>query len=235
MIGVVAESDTLERLVGDAIALADSRPRSVLGIAGSPGAGKSTLVEQLLACVRQRRGADWAAHVPMDGFHLADEQLRRLGALERKGAPDTFDPTGYAQLLERVAVETDAPVYAPGFDRTLEQPLAASLVVLPTARLVVTEGNYLLLDHPAWRRARRAMDRVWFVTGRGGLACRTAGGPPRRVRQESRCRAFLGHQHRPAQRRLGIADRGHGGPGDRQQRRRLAYYAVTAAVCPRSR
>ena len=155
--------------MGDAIALADSRPRSVLGIAGSPGAGKSTLVEQLLARVRQRRGADWAAHVPMDGFHLADEQLRRLGALERKGAPDTFDPTGYAQLLERVAVETDAPVYAPGFDRTLEQPLAAALVVLPTARLVVTEGNYLLLDHPAWRRARRAMDRVWFVTGQEDL------------------------------------------------------------------
>ena len=83
--------------MGDAIALADSRPGVVLGIAGSPGAGKSTLVEQLLAGVRQRRGADWAAHVPMDGFHLADEQLRRLGALERKGAPDTFDPTGYGE------------------------------------------------------------------------------------------------------------------------------------------
>ena len=169
MIGVAAESDTLERLAEDAIALADSRPRAVLGIAGSPGAGKSTLVEQLLARVGERRGAGWVAHVPMDGFHLADEQLRRLGALERKGAPDTFDPAGYAQLLERVAVETDAPVYAPGFDRTLEQPLAAALVVLPTARLVVTEGNYLLLDHPAWRRARRAMDRVWFVTGEEDL------------------------------------------------------------------
>ena len=81
----------------------------------------------------------------------------------RKGAPDTFDAVGYAHLLERVAAETDAPVYAPGFDRTLEQPLAAALVVLPTARLVITEGNYLLLEHPAWLQARRAMDRVWFV------------------------------------------------------------------------
>jgi pantothenate kinase len=164
MIGVAAESETLERLTDDAIALAECRPRAVLGIAGSPGAGKSTLVERLLARISERMGAGWVAHIPMDGFHLADEQLRRLGVLERKGAPDTFDPKGYAQLLERVAVETDEPVYAPGFDRTLEQPLAAALVVLPTARLVITEGNYLLLEHPAWLRARRAMDRVWFVT-----------------------------------------------------------------------
>jgi pantothenate kinase len=164
MIGVATEPDTLERLAEDAIALADSRPRALLGIAGSPGAGKSTLVEQLLAHIRERRGAAYAAHVPMDGFHLADDQLRRLGALDRKGAPDTFDPAGYAQLLERLVAETDAPVYAPGFDRTLEQPLAAALVVLPSVRLVITEGNYLLLDHPAWKRARRAMDCVWFVT-----------------------------------------------------------------------
>ena len=158
MTGVATEPDTLERLAEDAIALADSRPRALLGIAGSPGAGKSTLVEQLLARIRERRGAAYAAHVPMDGFHLADDQLRRLGALDRKGAPDTFDPAGYAQLLERLVAETDAPVYAPGFDRTLEQPLAAALVVLPSVRLVITEGNYLLLDHPAWKRARRAMD-----------------------------------------------------------------------------
>jgi pantothenate kinase len=166
---VAAESETLERLADDAIALAECRPRAVLGIAGSPGAGKSTLVERLLARISERKGDGWVAHIPMDGFHLADEQLRRLGVLERKGAPETFDPKGYAQLLERVAVETDGPVYAPGFDRTLEQPLAAALVVLPTARLVITEGNYLLLEHPAWQRARRAMDRVWFVTGEEAL------------------------------------------------------------------
>ena len=161
---MAAVSDTLERLAEDAIALDEDRQRADLGIAGSTGAGKSTLVEQLLARIGERKGPGWVAHIPMDGFHLADEQLRRIGALGRKGAPDTFDPVGYAQLLERVAVETDAPVYAPGFDRTLEQPLAAALVVLPAARLVLTEGNYLLLEHPAWLRARRAMDRVWFVT-----------------------------------------------------------------------
>ena len=72
---------------------------------------------------------------------------------------------GYAHLLERLKVETDTPVYVPGFERTLEQPLAAELVVLPTARLVITEGNYLLVDDPQWTRARAAIDTVWFVAG----------------------------------------------------------------------
>ena len=103
----------------------------------------------------------------------------------RKGAADTFDAAGYAQLLERVKREIDDPVYVPGFDRTLEQPLAAALVVLPTARLVVTEGNYLLLDDPHWARARRAMDAVWFVASEeshAGRASRRASCP---IRQDT--------------------------------------------------
>lgn len=162
---VVSSQSPLESLAADAIALGERAPRSVLGIAGSPGVGKSTLVECLLNRIAERKGPGWAAQVPMDGFHLADAQLRRLGRLERKGAPDTFDPAGYAHLLERVRTATETEVYAPGFDRELEQPLAAALVVLPGARLVVTEGNYLLIDGPDWVRARQAMDRVWFVAG----------------------------------------------------------------------
>jgi pantothenate kinase len=156
----VATADLLAR---DAIALAGDTSRAILGIAGSPGAGKSTLVDELLERVRAAKGEDWVAHVPMDGFHLADAQLDRIGARDRKGAPDTFDAAGYAHLLERLKREADEPVYVPGFERTLEQPLAAALVVLPSARLVVTEGNYLLLDDPHWAQARRAMDAVWFV------------------------------------------------------------------------
>lgn len=121
------------------------------------------LVDVMLARIRAVMGDEWVAHVPMDGFHLADAQLDRIGALARKGAPDTFDAAGYAHLLERLKYETDDAVYVPGFDRELEQPLAAALVVLPSARLVITEGNYLLLGEPRWQRARRAMDAVWFV------------------------------------------------------------------------
>jgi pantothenate kinase len=156
-------STNIDLLAREAVALVGDRSRAILGIAGSPGAGKSTLVDGLVARIGAAKGADWVAHVPMDGFHLADAQLDRIGARGRKGAPDSFDAAGYAQLLARVKREVDDPVYVPGFDRTLEQPLAAALVVLPSARLVVTEGNYLLLDDPHWARARRAMDAVWFV------------------------------------------------------------------------
>jgi pantothenate kinase len=155
---------TAHLLAREAVELVEDGSRAILGIAGSPGAGKSTLVDLLVTRIRAAEGDDWVAHVPMDGFHLADAQLDRIGARGRKGAPDTFDVAGYAHLLERVKREIEEPVYVPGFDRTLEQPVAAALVVLPSARLVVTEGNYLLLDEPDWARARLAMDAVWFVT-----------------------------------------------------------------------
>lgn len=117
-----------------------------------------------MAAVAQAQGGEWVAHLPMDGFHLADVQLRRLGALSRKGAPDTFDAVGYAHVLERVHGCPDEVIFVPGFERTLEQPLAAALVIPPSAKLVVTEGNYLLLDQEPWTRARAQLDEVWFVS-----------------------------------------------------------------------
>ncbi|GGV63977.1 nucleoside/nucleotide kinase family protein [Streptomyces griseoloalbus] len=162
-------SDTLARVAltfDDLLRRARSLPRdgrrAILGIAGSPGAGKSTLAGHL---VRELNGSGqpWVAHVPMDGFHLADAELDRLGRRDRKGAPDTFDAAGYAALLGRLREEADDDVvYAPGFERGLEQPLAGALPVPPAARLVVTEGNYLLLDTGAWARVRRRLDEVWF-------------------------------------------------------------------------
>jgi pantothenate kinase len=98
----------------------------------------------------------------MDGFHLADVELDRLGRRDRKGAPDTFDAAGYAALLRRLREEVDGTVYAPGFERVLEQPIAGAIPVPPTARLVVTEGNYLLLDTGAWAGVRPHLDEVWF-------------------------------------------------------------------------
>lgn len=137
--------------------------RAILGICGAPGAGKTTLVEELLRRVGDERGEQWAAHVPMDGLHLADVQLERLGLTDRKGAPESFDADGYSALLGRIASGPGTVVYAPGFERELEQPLAAAIPVPPEARLVVTEGNYLLLEDPPWATARSRMREVWYV------------------------------------------------------------------------
>lgn len=160
---VAVSGDGLHELADRAQALVPADGRAILGIVGAPGSGKSTLADQLLAHLRRRCGDEWVAHVPMDGFHLADAQLRRLGSLDRKGAPDTFDADGFAHLLGRIKAAPDEWIYVPGFERDLEQPIAAALVVPPAARLIITEGNYLLLDSPSWRAARAALDEVWSV------------------------------------------------------------------------
>ncbi len=131
--------------------------RVILGITGSPGAGKTAMASQIASTI------DDAVHVPMDGFHLADVQLRRLGLLDRKGAIDTFDAYGYLALLQRIRRQDTEIVYAPAFDRDIEQPVAGSIGVAPTARLVVTEGNYLLDGDQPWPDVRSTLDEVWFV------------------------------------------------------------------------
>lgn len=104
-----------------------------------------------------------AVYVPMDGFHLADIELERLGRRDRKGVIDTFDSYGYRALLQRIPRQHDETVYAPAFPRDLEQPIAGSIAVTPADRLIVTEGNYLLDDADPWPTGRQLLDEVWYV------------------------------------------------------------------------
>jgi pantothenate kinase len=133
----------------------------ILGIAGPPGSGKSTLAERILIDLRAEHVP--VAHLPMDGFHLADVTLDALGRRSRKGAADTFDAAGYIAMLQRLRSRNDAVVYAPGFERELEQPIAAAIAIPRDAELVVTEGNYLLFDGD-WAGARPLLDACWYVS-----------------------------------------------------------------------
>lgn len=133
--------------------------RRLLGIAGAPGAGKSTLSAQILAAFPGR-----CVVVPMDGFHLAQTELERLGRADRKGAPDTFDAAGYVALLRRLRAPVPGEtVYAPEYRRDLRNGVAGAIGVPADVPLVVTEGNYLLLDAHGFGPVRELLDVCWFV------------------------------------------------------------------------
>jgi pantothenate kinase len=159
-------SPELAALTGRVLARAEGRDRFVLGVTGPPGAGKSTLVEALLARLRGDPAGSgdpgWVRHVPMDGFHLADDELDRLGLRHRKGAPATFDVGGYVATLRRLR-DREPLVYAPAFERDLEQPLAGAIPVPASARVVLTEGNYLLCADGGWALVAPLLDEVWYV------------------------------------------------------------------------
>ena len=146
------------QLLDRARALADRPGRTVLGITGPPAAGKSTLAERLV----MELGVA-AAYVPLDGFHLAHQLLVENGTVERKGAPDTFDAAGYVALLRRLRDPAEGTVYAPRFDRDIEDSIANAIPVPPEVPLVITEGNYLLLRSGPWAQVAGLLDEVWYV------------------------------------------------------------------------
>jgi pantothenate kinase len=166
---------SLAQIVARARALAIPGERHILGLTGAPAAGKSTIAEAIVTTLAAELGPQAVVLVPMDGFHLPTPELVRLGRRDRKGAPDTFDDVGYATLMSALREQDLAggvPVLAPFFDRVTDEPVPDAIRVQASAALVVTEGNYLLLDAGAWPRARAVLDQVWFIV------------PPEEVRLE---------------------------------------------------
>ena len=147
-----------QTLVDRAAALAAGGERRILGIAGPPGAGKSTLARAVCEALPGR-----AVLVPMDGFHRANEELAELGLRDRKGAPETFDAAGFVALLGDL--RRGATVRAPDFDRDLDRVAPDAIAVPAGLPLVVVEGNYLLLDEGPWAAIRSLLDEAWYLAG----------------------------------------------------------------------
>jgi pantothenate kinase len=159
---------------------ASSRPRDanldggdkrlLVGIAGPLAAGKSTLATTLARDLCQAfprhgdaAGAEFAVAVGMDGFHLANSELNRLGLNSTKGAPDTFDAYGFIALLRRLKTADEPVVYAPVFSRTLNESIGSAQPVRAGVRVVVIEGNYLLLPRPPWAEVGELLDYVFYL------------------------------------------------------------------------
>lgn len=148
-------------LVTEALALLDRPGRQFLAIAGAPGSGKSTTVEHLFDALEARHpGA--AAILPMDGFHYDDAVLHAMNRRPWKGAPDTFDVGGLASVLDRLKAGKDT-VAVPVFDRALEISRGSARLIGPEARLILCEGNYLLLNRAPWDRLAGRFDLTVMV------------------------------------------------------------------------
>jgi pantothenate kinase len=150
---------SLDQALARAKELASGEKRVLIGITGKPGAGKSTLTSYLI----NNLGPDLTALVPMDGYHLSNKQLQRLNLSDRKGAFNTFDSDGFVSLLRRINQDTDKDIYYPIFHREIEESYAADGVVLKNTRLVITEGNYLLLEKGGWESVKKELSEVWYV------------------------------------------------------------------------
>lgn len=157
---MVIELNSLEAALERVISLTHNvDTRVIIGLVGKPGAGKSTLSSYLI----KKLPKDTTALVPMDGYHLSNAQLAWLGRRDRKGAPDTFDSYGYADLLQRIKENHNQDIYFPIFHREIEESIAAEGVIHPDTSLVLTEGNYLLLGDAGWNRVAPTLTECWFV------------------------------------------------------------------------
>lgn len=136
--------------------------RNLVGIAGAPGAGKSTLTQKLVDYLQDVLNIP-SAYLPMDGFHFSNEILRQKQLLDRKGAPETFDVNGYLDLLQRLRATVNYSVFAPTYSRSLHEPIAAAIEIKPDTQIIVTEGNYLAVNNGGWENVREMLDILWYL------------------------------------------------------------------------
>jgi pantothenate kinase len=153
-VGAVDTIDPAD-LVADLADRAGGRRRFVFGLAGPPGSGKSTVTAQLATALG-------GVVVPMDGFHLDNDELDRLGRRGIKGAPETFDADGFVRLVERLT-HPDEAIAAPSFDRVADCTIDDAITVTPDDHVVIVEGNYLLLDRSPWTSLRGLFDRTGYL------------------------------------------------------------------------
>lgn len=139
--------------------LAGQSPRTLIGIVGKPGAGKSTVVEE----IQKRFDSKDVSIIPMDGFHLSNEELISLGRRDRKGASDTFDVEGFTSLLRRVKLNYQSEHKFPIFHREIEASIADKGIVPKESRVVVIEGNYLFSEDHNWDGIYPLLDHTWFI------------------------------------------------------------------------
>jgi pantothenate kinase len=135
----------------------DSKSRLIIALAGPPGAGKSTLAEALVKALNEVLPDHPAEAVPMDGFHYDNRLLDEGGLRAKKGAPETFDASGFLALLHRLRAPAE-PVAIPVFDRTIDLSRASARMIHPKHLILVVEGNYLLLNRPTWRDLKSYFD-----------------------------------------------------------------------------
>lgn len=154
-----------ELLLDRVVSLLETGRRHLVGMAGPPGSGKSTLATWLESRLNDRFGTEPAlvAQVPMDGFHLTNDELTRRGLRDRKGAPETFDASGFADLLSSVRDSPGTEMRAPAYSRELHNPVPDAHRIPGSVRLIITEGNYLLLPDGEWPRVTSCLDEVWFL------------------------------------------------------------------------